>query len=201
MEKVTQSESPRVIFDRWVKTMHETNDDTKTFLLLGKAAYPMTNDYRLRQPVWSQGSPFSSVEIAYKFSKYNLQRGQEIDESEDQKKFLIACQDSRLTPALIRILERKMVDPVISPNWSDTKLQLMYTLNLQKFRLNPELRQMLIDTGQKEIIAPSFSVSPNGQPWSDQVYEVLFDEYGKRIGGQNIMGQVLVRVRGELQDS
>ena len=201
MEKLLLNESPRTIFDRWAKTMQEITDRRHTFLLLGKAAHPMTNDYRLTNPVWSHGTPFSSVEIAYKFSKYNLQPGQEIDASEDQKKFLIACQDSRLTPALIRILERKMADLVISPEWSEKKLLLMYSLNLQKFTLNPGLRQMLIDTCQKEIIAPSFSISPNGQPWSDQVYEVLFDEYCKRIGGQNIMGQVLMRVRGELQDS
>lgn len=75
---------------------------------------------------------------------------------------------------------------VLRPDWDDVKLQVMEYALRQKFS-KPELRAMLIATGDAELI--------EGNWWKD-VYWGVCDGVG-----QNHLGRLLMKIRKEINSS
>jgi len=77
----------------------------------------------------------------------------------------------------------KLIQP-LRPYWEETKIDIMCQLVRQKFNKEP-LKSQLLATGDAELI--------EGNTWGDKFW-------GKFRGeGKNHLGQILMRVREELQ--
>lgn len=70
-------------------------------------------------------------------------------------------------------------------DWEQIKLRVMYTIVRVKFNANPGLAQMLINTGDAELI--------EGNAWGDTFWGTC-----KGVG-RNELGKILMRVREELE--
>jgi NADAR domain len=173
--------------------------DETPYLLLGKDSFPLTSDGRFENPIYYHEFPFWCLEVAYKFAKYYSEENAGDDK---YSIFFTACHDKSTTGQKVRNLEKALIHnivPVIS--WSADshhKIDIMNNLMTQKFQNNSDLLEILKETGDREIIAPSFCVSGNGMPWGDRVYEVEFDENYEHIGGENILGKILMEIRNKL---
>lgn len=66
-------------------------------------------------------------------------------------------------------------------DWEDVKVNIMAELVLQKFARHPKLRDMLLETGDEELV--------EGNTWHDYFWGVC---NGK---GKNMLGKILMRVR------
>lgn len=65
-------------------------------------------------------------------------------------------------------------------DWEEVKELVMYEICYHKFSQNPDIRKMLLDTGDAELI--------EGNTWGD------------KIGvGENRLGKILMRIRNELK--
>jgi predicted NAD-dependent protein-ADP-ribosyltransferase YbiA (DUF1768 family) len=194
-------EAAKEKYKKWSAGMKEKYADSQdVYLLLGKESFPLTSDHRFTNPISYQGHSFYRVEVAYKFAKYFAE-----DRLEEPyySKFYEKCLDSNTTGETIRGLERALRNQLMPiPQWlgeGEYNQIVMKDLNLQKFEQNPDLLDILLATGQREIIAPSFEVSGSGAIWGDRVYETQFDQNYNQIGGKNIHGKILTEIREELK--
>jgi ribA/ribD-fused uncharacterized protein len=73
----------------------------------------------------------------------------------------------------------------IRPDWDHIKVRIMRALLKKKFE-DPELRQKLLDTGDKELV--------EGNNWGDQFWGVC------KGHGDNMLGRLLMELRGEIRD-
>lgn len=82
--------------------------------------------------------------------------------------------------------EAKRLGKLVSvrTGWEHDKLKVMKSLVGQKFRKNKDLAQLLLETGDEEL------VEVNG--WGDRFWGVCNGE------GKNHLGEILMSVRGEL---
>lgn len=78
---------------------------------------------------------------------------------------------------------KKMV--VIRPDWEDVKMDVMKKALYAKFNQNAELKESLLNTGEKEIIENS--------PYD------CFWGYGPRGEGDNHLGKLLMRLRSHFR--
>ena len=74
---------------------------------------------------------------------------------------------------------------LMRPDWQSMSLSVMELLVRQKFIRHADLRQMLLDTGDQELI--------EGNTWGDVFYGVC-----KGVG-ENHLGKILMKVRSELR--
>ena len=74
----------------------------------------------------------------------------------------------------------------LRPDWNDVRFQIMERLIREKFK-NPFLRNMLIETGEAELI--------EGNYWNDRVWGVCL----RKNEGQNLLGKLLMQVRDEVK--
>lgn len=72
----------------------------------------------------------------------------------------------------------------IRPNWDDIKLKAMKAIVMYKFKYNDELRNLLLATGEEEIMETNY--------WGDTFWGVCNGI------GQNHLGKILMEVRKEL---
>ena len=77
-------------------------------------------------------------------------------------------------------------------DWEDIKYQVMYDIVKVKFSQNENLKQLLLDTGNEELI--------EGNWWHDNCWGDCSCERCKDIKGQNNLGKILMRVREELRN-
>ena len=77
-------------------------------------------------------------------------------------------------------------------NWESIKYQVMYDIVKAKFSQNENLKQMLLDTDNKELI--------EGNWWHDNCWGDCSCERCKDIKGQNNLGKILMKVREELRN-
>ena len=70
-------------------------------------------------------------------------------------------------------------------DWEEIKLSVMYSLVLDKFTRNAELKKKLLATGDQELT--------EGNTWNDTIWGIC---NGK---GENWLGKILMAVRGRLQ--
>ncbi len=73
----------------------------------------------------------------------------------------------------------------IREDWEEVKDKVMYRAILKKFKTYPKLKALLLSTGDAEIIENS----PLDNYWA----------CGKDGKGKNMLGQIFMRVRGELK--
>jgi N-glycosidase YbiA len=69
-------------------------------------------------------------------------------------------------------------------NWDEVKVNILYELIKEKAQQNEEVRDALIATGDEEIVEDN----PHNDFWGN----------GKDGNGQNQMGKILMKIRGEL---
>ena len=87
-----------------------------------------------------------------------------------------------ITPAEAKKLGRS---PGMVANWDGIKLSVMESLLRKKFAPGTELAQKLVDTGDEELV--------EGNWWNDTFWGVC------RGVGQNHLGKLLMKIRGELR--
>ena len=86
------------------------------------------------------------------------------------------------------IIAKKLADKHrdrIRPDWGAIKDEVMYRAVRRKFELHPELRELLLATGDEEIVE---SV-PTDYYWG----------VGRDGSGQNKLGRIIERIRDELR--
>lgn len=74
---------------------------------------------------------------------------------------------------------------VIRPDWDKIKDDVMYRAVRRKFELHPELKAMLLATGDEEII----EAAPTDTYWG----------VGRDGTGQNKLGRIIARIRDEFR--
>lgn len=81
----------------------------------------------------------------------------------------------------------------LRPDWESVKYQLMVDVCLAKFTQNTELKEILLSTGDEELIE-------NTTGWHDNIWGNC--ECPKCIGktGQNLLGKALMEVRETLRN-
>jgi predicted NAD-dependent protein-ADP-ribosyltransferase YbiA (DUF1768 family) len=115
--------------------------------------------------------------------------------------------------------------PVLRGDWNDMKVGVMENLVRQKFQKNPEFRDFLVGTGDRELIEhttgwgsrwegnkrvhigdpiwgmvdPVVIESINNSPWGQGLSSK--DAQAERLVGENHLGRTLMMVRGELGGS
>jgi len=79
----------------------------------------------------------------------------------------------------------------LRPDWEECKLKIMYTLVLQKFASDPDLRNKLLATGDTQLL--------EGNRWHDNYWGDCECPNCRNTPGQNYLGKILMRVRLELR--
>lgn len=120
-----------------------------------------------------EGVLYKNSESAYQAAKTII--------PEERKKFLLVK-----TPGDAKRLGRKVT---IRPHWDEIKNDVMLVIVQDKFNRHLDIQQKLIDTFPAELI--------EGNHWHDKVWGVCTCEKcgGK---GQNWLGRILMKVRGDL---
>lgn len=86
-----------------------------------------------------------------------------------------------LDPSSAKRLGRRVA---LRPDWDRIKYEVMYDVCKAKFAQNPDLLNLLLATGDAELI--------EGNTWGDRVWGVCEGT------GENNLGKILMRLRGEL---
>lgn len=76
-------------------------------------------------------------------------------------------------------------------DWEDVKEQVMYDIVKSKFENNPNVRELLIATGEEELL--------EGNTWHDNVWGSCTCPRCQNVPGKNLLGKTLMRVREELK--
>lgn len=121
------------------------------------------------------GLIYSSVEAAFQAQKT-------LDENE-------RLEFTRLTASQAKKKGRTLK---LRDDWEDVKVQVMYDLCLEKFRYESELKDLLLETGDEEIVE-------NTTAWHDNIWGNCDCLKCSGIIGQNLLGKVLMRVRDDIK--
>lgn len=73
----------------------------------------------------------------------------------------------------------------MTPHWENMKQKYMYDICKAKFEQNPDIRQKLLDTGNRHL--------EECNTWNDRYWGTV---NGK---GENNLGKILMRIRDELR--
>ena len=104
------------------------------------------------------------------------------------QKFTDAEMQSKIRAAKKPIIAKNLADKHrgrMRPDWDAVKDEVMYRAVRRKFELHPELRDLLLATGDEEIVE---SV-PHDYYWG----------VGRDGSGQNKLGKIIERIRAELR--
>lgn len=160
--------------------------------------YPLTSDYRLPVPIVipHHQLEFVSVEHYYKYYQYHTTRF-----TLENFQFQQACL-SNISATKLRQEERRLGSKLVSEfeKRGSELYEYMYTGHLHKYLHNPDLAKMLLSTGQRPLVAPSFAFDSAGDPWADMYWEALYDDNLQLVGGQNVIGKILMHVRTQLRE-
>ena len=80
----------------------------------------------------------------------------------------------------------------IRGDWEQIKFDIMYRIQLAKYRQNPHLLASLLATGDAEL--------EEGNWWHDNIYGNCKCERCRDIEGHNMLGNILMIVRKELRE-
>lgn len=116
------------------------------------------------------GLKYGSVEAAF--------QAQKVTNLKDQVPF------TQMTPGQAKKYGRKVK---LRKDWEEVKLGIMEEIIREKFKYDPELTKMLLETGDKELI--------EGNNWNDTFWGVCKDK------GENHLGKILMKIREELRKS
>ena len=121
-------------------------------------------------PVEYEGITYGSNEAAFQAQKCMTQA--------EKQTF------AELRPGMAKKVGRQVS---LRPDWEDVKLGIMEELVRAKFTQNLDLKEKLLSTGERKIL--------EGNSWHDTFWGV--DE--KSWQGENHLGKILMKVRGELR--
>jgi len=126
-------------------------------------------------PVSLEGVEYPTVEHAYQAAKT-------LDPGERQ------TIRSAATPGLARKLSRNLTR---RPDWEEVKVEVMKGLVWQKFHGHPDLRQLLLATGEAELV--------EGNTWHDNFWGKCHCSRCAAAPGENWLGRLLMKVRDRLR--
>lgn len=89
-----------------------------------------------------------------------------------------------LNPSEAKRLGRRVK---LRDDWEEVKELVMYEICYHKFNQNPDIKRMLLNTGDAELI--------EGNTWGDCIWGVCNGV------GNNLLGKILMRVRNELKEN
>jgi ribA/ribD-fused uncharacterized protein len=118
-------------------------------------------------PVEFEGLMYPSSENAYQAAKCNI--------LSERQLFV------NITPSESKKLGRKVEQ---RPDWEDVKIEIMSVICYDKFQRNPELRQKLVDTGDRYLEETNH--------WNDKFWGVFNGV------GLNNLGKVLMGIRNTI---
>jgi len=95
-----------------------------------------------------------------------------------------ACEFCNLGPAAAKKLGRRVE---LRPEWEYVKDRVMFEIVLNKFTQNPALKELLLETGDEELV--------EGNTWGDRYWGVC------NGSGQNKLGKILMKVRELLREN
>lgn len=137
----------------------------------------LSNYYPCRV-ILPNGLEFKSSEAAYHSQKFNS--------LEDK---LMFC---NLSPDESKQLSRKIADRINTRWFEVNKYALMYECVASKMMLNADCRAELLSTGNNILIEDTTG-------WCDNIWGNCNCPNCRRIQGQNLLGRILMRIRGELR--
>lgn len=120
-------------------------------------------------PVHMYGDVYPTVEHAYQAAKSN-------------DPAVRAWVREAFSPGQAKRMGRK-ID--LRPDWQDIKFSVMYTLVTRKFQGNQDLHDLLLATGDAELV--------EGNTWNDTYWGVCNGV------GENYLGKILMQVRANLE--
>lgn len=129
----------------------------------------LSNFWKLEYPIIYDSNKYFYVENAFMAAK-SLDRG-------EREKFV------SLKPSEAKKLGRTIQ---LRPDWESVKYDFMFLFNYQKFVTNIDLKQKLLDTGDRYLEETNH--------WGDQIWGVDIQK-----GGANNLGKILMRVRSVLK--
>lgn len=134
----------------------------------------LSNFYPVNSGVWWMGTLFPAVEHAYQAAKFDRKYHKEFVD--------ISAGDSK---KLAKMVVKE--DPSIfnSSRWDEIRYRVMSDLVFQKFSWNPDLQHCLIMTADAYL--------EEANSWHDQYWGVCYCP--RHEGGQNKLGQILMKVR------
>lgn len=90
------------------------------------------------------------------------------------------------TPVKAKRIGRKVT---LRSDWNEVKIEIMRGLLVQKFSQHDILRELLLSTGEAELI--------EGNTWGDKFWGAVLED-GKWVG-RNELGKLLMSVRSEIR--
>ena len=136
----------------------------------------LSNMWELEVPLDTDCGPVKTTEHAYQMAKFN--------DPEAKREIAKAETGIRAKKIATRLIKQGVE---IKEGWLDEKESAMLELNRQKFQLNPELGEKLIETDGKRL--------EEGNRWGDTFWGV--SPPGSGIG-ENRLGRILELIRDEL---
>lgn len=121
--------------------------------------------------VFFEGRMYKSTEHAYHAAKCR--------EDKDRLQFADYATSCAMAKRLGQLIN-------IRPDWEQIKFDVMLQLTVDKYTRHPELRELLLVTGSRYL--------EESNSWSDIYWGV-----DTKKGGQNRLGEILMRVRALLQ--
>lgn len=119
-------------------------------------------------PIELEGRTWPSAEHYYQYKKF------EKADPEYAQKILEAQ-----TPKEVKVLS--MLNDKRSPGWDDEKVAILKTAVIKKFESYKNLRDLLLSTGEEELI----EANPDDYFWGE----------GADGTGKNVMGKMLMEIR------
>jgi ribA/ribD-fused uncharacterized protein len=104
------------------------------------------------------------------------------------QKFTDATICKKIRQAEQPIVAKSIADgnkPAMRPDWDAVKDEVMYRAVRRKFELHPSLRELLLATGDEDIL----ETAPTDYYWG----------VGREGTGQNRLGKIIERIRAELR--
>ena len=142
----------------------------------------MIKFYRLKDPYGFMGNFYPSKVFVYGRWFKNVEASYQAQKTCVESEVLAIQQAEK--PMQARNLGQKVS---LRENWDMIKDRIMYECVLAKFLQHSDLRKQLMETGDEELVEDTKST--NDMYWG----------CGTDGTGQNVLGQVLMEVRKELQ--
>jgi ribA/ribD-fused uncharacterized protein len=120
--------------------------------------------------------------LTYPSSENVYQAYKTLDEKERLKFLTMTASEAKKAASQI----------ALRPDWEDIKKELMAKIVTAKFAQNPELEEMLLNTGDELIV--------DSNDWHDNIWGQCSCEECKAIKGENILGVILMQIRDEIKN-
>lgn len=116
--------------------------------------------------------------IVYGSSEAAFQAQKTLDKKERYTKF------TDVEPGIAKKLGKQVE---LRPDWEEVKDNIMYEIVKTKFDNNPNIKHLLIETGDRPLF--------EGNYWNDRYWGVVTE--GNKLVGKNKLGKILMKVREE----